>query len=168
MFGSSQAGIYGHDFMAQRLNIHDEGSDGIVASGNNGNVFDCYIHNLGTLLGAHADGVQISGGTNWLIRGNNFDLPEEFGHLSNAALQIESHFGLTSNVTIDGNWLNGGNYTIFSRDDGYGHTPTGIRITNNYFGREYRYGLLSTDPGAVIEWTNNRWMDTNSLISSAP
>ena len=33
LYGSSQAEIYGHDFIAQGLNIHDEGQDGIDASG---------------------------------------------------------------------------------------------------------------------------------------
>jgi hypothetical protein len=168
MYGSSHSAIYGHDFIAQRLNIHDEGSDGIVASGNNGGVLACYFHDLGTLPGAHADGVQISGGTNWLIRGNNFDLPEKPGHLSNAGVFLESYFGPTSNVTLDGNWLNGGNYSVFSRDNdrGYG-TPSGVHIINNLFGRDYNYGLLSTDADAVIKWTNNRWVDTNAVIPSA-
>ena len=156
-------GIYGHDFTMQRCNIYEMGEDGAVASGSNGVLLDCYIHDLGTNVGAHADGVQISSGSGWIIRGNNFDLPGYAGHLSNSCVFIESTFGPVSNIVIDGNWLNGGNYTIYSVNHGYGN-PTGIEITNNYFGRGYQYGLLSIDGASA--WQNNYWMDTNLLVSA--
>jgi hypothetical protein len=167
MYGSSKCAIYGHDFIAKRLNIHGEGQDGINASGNNGTVEDSYIHHLGTDPTAHADGVQISGGTNWLIKDNNFDMPEnDSGSVSNSCVFLESYFRLTSNVTINGNWCNGGNYSIYSRGNGRYGTPHGVQIINNFFGHDYSYGLLSADPNAVIVWQNNRWVDTNGLIPS--
>ena len=57
---------------------------------------------------------------------------------------------------VDGNWLNGGNYTIYSIQIG------SCRVTNNLFGHNYRFGLLSAD--GSVTWTNNRWMDTLATI----
>ena len=156
-------GIYAHDFTVQRSNIYQMGEDGVVASGNNGIVLSSYIHNLGTATGAHADGVAIQGGSNWVIRGNNFDLPEHAGNLSNSCVYLEPYWGPVSNVVIDGNWLNGGNFVVYSVTDRSG-TPTGVQVTNNFFGHDYNYGLL--DANGTVLWQNNYWMDTNLLVSS--
>ena len=160
----AQYGVSAHDFTALRLNIHDTGEDGVISSGNNGTVLDFYIHNLGTLRGAHADGIQVSSGSNWLIRGNNIDISE--ANAPNAAVFFQSYFGPVDNMTVDGNWLNGGVYIIMFGDphQGYGET-TNIFIENNYFGHDYIYGILSSQRPAD-EWTNNRWEDTNLLVNA--
>ena len=160
-------GIIGHDFTAQRVNIHNELEDGIVATGSNGTVLDSYIHNLGTEPGAHADGISIYYGSNWTIRGNNIDMPEGVpGFLSNSCIDIETYTKI-SNIIIDGNWFNGGNYTIYSIDKGLGYgPPTGVQITNNFLGHGYNYGVLDADPPASVSiWQNNRWVDTNLLLN---
>ena len=159
--GSSSYGIYGHDFTALRLNIHDIGEDGINASGGNGTVLDCYIHDLGTAPGAHADGIQISSGSGWVIRGNNFALPST----SNSSIFIGTDFGRIDNVIIDSNWMDGGNYTIYSVDKSVGYgAPTNVVISNNLFGHDYKYGIA--DLNGTVSWTNNRWEDTNLLVSA--
>lgn len=48
-------------------------------------------------------------------------------------------------MTIEGNWLNGGNYTVYVRDKGTGHPIDDVVITGNRFGQDYRWGLVSSD-----------------------
>ena len=158
--GSSVYGIFGHDFTALRLNIHDIGQDGINASGGNGMVLDCYIHDLGTTPGAHADGIQISLGNGWVIRGNNIDLTKS----ANAAVFAATDFGRIDNLIIDGNWMDGGNYTVYSvdKDVGYG-APTNVVISNNFFGHNYVYRIAALE--GTVAWADNRWEDTNLLVN---
>ena len=159
--GSYVYGIFGHDFTALRLNIHDIGQDGINASGGNGTVLDCYIHDLGTTPGAHADGIQISLGNGWVIRGNNIDLTKS----ANSAVFAATDFGSIDNLIIDGNWMDGGNYTVYSVDKhvGYG-VPTNVVISNNFFGHNYVYGIAALE--GTVGWTVNRWEDTNLLVNA--
>ncbi len=158
IFGAGDA-IYGRQFTLRRLNIHDSKGDGVKISGDNTVVEDCYIHSLGTAEGAHADGIQIMKGVNHVIRGNNIDMPiGQSGYRSNAALFINGAFGPIDNVLIEDNWLNGGNYTIKVN-------ATNATVRNNFFGRDYRYGIDSTNDAYPLIWENNRWEDTGALIS---
>ena len=79
---------------------------------------------------------------------------------SNAALFINPYNGdqKLNNLLIEGNWLNGGNYTIYVLGN-----STNVVIRNNFFGRNYRYGVKSIYAPNVV-WENNRWMDDNTLI----
>lgn len=145
--GSHIAALYGANFTARRLNIHDVGADGIKAL-SDCVVDSCYIHDLGMDPGTHADGVQMSGGENVKITNNNIDMPEHTSggqtYLSNATVFIHSYFGPVDNVLVENNWLNGGNYTIYSIDAGRGHgVPNGVRIVNNTYGPGDKYGLLN-------------------------
>lgn len=150
--GSTIAGIYGPNFTARRLEIDHCGADGIKPW-SNVVVDSCYIHHLGMDAGAHADGIQASGGDDITITNNNIDVPQhtEGGqtYLSNSAVFLSTAFGPVGNVEIVGNWLDGGNYTIYSVDGGAGYgSPTGVRIQSNVFGPDATYGTLNVDgPG---------------------
>ena len=50
---------------------------------------------------------------------------------------------------IEGNWFNGGNYTIYLRGKGVYGAPTSVTIRDNYFGRDYRYGIRSFSSNAA-------------------
>jgi hypothetical protein len=76
-------------------------------------------------------------------------------YASNANFMIEQN--ITSFV-IDNNWLNGGNHTINTSNI---TSSVNVSITNNKFGRDYRYGLTN---GPTPIWTNNTWDDTGLLI----
>jgi len=151
--------VYGAGYTARRLNVHHAGGDGLKHQGD-GVIEYCWVHDLGTSPGAHADGVQIMSGSNILIRGNYFDMPiNKDGTDSNSAVFIRTAFGPIDAVTVDGNWMNGGNYTVYSV--GYnGVIPTNTRITNNRFGRDYRYGLYDLEGTVVV--TGNVWDDTGA------
>ena len=155
--------LIGRNFTARRLNIHHSGGDGIKAEGNV-LVEGCWIHHLGMNPGAHADGNQTRNGSNIVFRGNNIDMPEGLtGFRTNAAFIIQDETGPVSNFLIEGNWLNGGNYTIMLANEQYGG-PSNITILNNRFGRDYRYGTLTLDGLSVVA-SGNVWDDTGAPMS---
>jgi hypothetical protein len=67
-------------------------------------------------------------------------------------VNFTTDFGGISDITITGNLLNGGNYTVYSRSGGNGD-PTGVSITDNHFGRADVFGLLSAD--GSVTWSGN-------------
>jgi hypothetical protein len=113
----------------------------------------------------HVDGIQGSGTTAYTIRRNDIHNPPSQG--GNAAVFIQAYNGLgerrVSDVVVDGNWLNGGNMTVFVED---GKTGSGwvqnIRITNNRFGTDYRYGVKNLE-GDVL-WSGNTMQSDGRAI----
>lgn len=121
-----------------------------------------YIHNTkpaGATI--HLDGVQSVDGDRITLRYNNITLPASSG--GNAAGIFQTEFGPSSDILVDSNWLNGGNYTIFVNKKNHG-CPTNVRITNNKIGRDYRYGVYY--PGGCGELiTGNTWEDNGQPIN---
>lgn len=161
---SLSAGVLGSNFTARRLDVHDIGGDGFKPSSNTV-IERCWVHRLGTSPGAHADGVQIRGGTNIVIRGNFFDMPipPPAGYSSNACLMMDSGLEPLSNLLVEGNWLSGGNYTIYLTLGSGAHGVSNATLRDNRFTRSYRYGpLRHTAGGAVI--SGNVWDVTGQLM----
>ncbi|MFT7680148.1 MAG: hypothetical protein ACI8QC_004154 [Planctomycetota bacterium] len=160
----TSSGIYGGDFSAARLNIHESGGDAIKATSNV--LFQSsWIHHLGTNDGAHADGDQTRWGSNFVFRGNNMDMPVNVGppYKSNATFIVQTGAGPVDNFLIEGNWLNGGNFTVYFTDKGVGYgDPTNCRLVNNFFGRDYSFGTLHTTGYVYI--SGNRWEDNGELM----
>ena len=67
-------------------------------------------------------------------------------------MNFTTDFGGISNITITGNLLNGGNFTVYSRSGGNGD-PTGVTVTGNHFGSADVFGLLSAD--GSVSWSGN-------------
>ncbi len=161
---AATAGLMGVGFTARRLYLHDCGGDGMKVQGNGGPtlVEYCFVEKLGTHPDAHADGSQTNGGSNITFRYNNFDMPHEASpnwpgapYKSNAA--IIAGVGPISNLVIEYNWLNGGNYTVYcSKDD-----SRGVSVRYNKFGRDYKWGLIV---GPCDEIKGNVWADTGDPI----
>jgi hypothetical protein len=107
---------------------------------------------------AHVDGLQSMGASNVVVRGNYIDMP--ISHDANSAIIAQSNFGAIRNWTVKDNYLNGGNFTVYFRNKGHGD-PQNIVIEDNRIGRDYRYGLLSTD-GNGITTSGNVWHDTGA------
>ena len=130
----------------------------------------CWIHHIGKKVGAHADGNHTRVGSNIMIRGNNFDLPIDIGapYKSAACGMNQASLGDVDNMVMDGNWLNGGGYTVYfenikpySQD----YWVRNCQLTNNYFGRDYRFGPLRV-AGQVTNLTvdGNVWEDTGEWM----
>jgi hypothetical protein len=149
---ASSAAIYGGGFAARRLEIHEMGSDAIKPT-SDVLVEQSWYHHLGTRADSHADGAQSRwGGSNIIFRGNNCDIPVDVsGYRSNACFIVEPDGGPITNFVIEGNCLNGGNYTIYCSNQG-------VTVRNNRFGRAHRYGIRN----ACSNWSGNVWDDTGA------
>jgi hypothetical protein len=143
--------VFGNNWTALRLNVHQMGSDAFDGGGNN-TLQDCWIHDIGMSPGAHADGIQLNNGDHIVIAGNNFDLPwwNQIGsqvYRVNSCIFMNGYvYNYLDGTVIDHNWLNGGNYSIYA----LGQTNT--VVTNNIFGQDYQYGYVD---GSVSVWANN-------------
>jgi hypothetical protein len=107
-----------------------------------------YIHDLAFTSSSHNDGVQQNGGSDDVVKHNTIFNP----HNQTSCVNFTTDFGGISNITITGNLLNGGNYTVYSRSGGNGD-PAGVTVTGNQFGGADVFGLLSDD--GSVTWSGN-------------
>ena len=159
---ASSSLVLGSNMTLRRLYLHESDADAIKAWSNS-TVEGCYVTRLGRAVGAHADGVQQVTGSDCVYRGNNFDMPKDAPapYKSNAAFIIQTGNGPIDNVLIEGNWMNGGNFTVYVTDKGNGHgLPTNVRVRNNRFGRDFGFGIQQG--GGT--WTGNVWDDTGEPV----
>lgn len=197
-------GIVGHEYTARRNEIRYT-NDGLGAFITNANGTNCnvlieanYIHSLTYWYpdpahtdGTHNDGLQIQGGANIHVIGNNFlgtsvlgsgsgtnpDKPRllsETPKMINGScviIQKQSTTAPLVNVVIEKNWVNGGL-------TGFNMKPGSYTIKNNTIGRDwYNYnptgnrsvypirGDDSTSTSVTGLYTSNRWEDTGVLLS---
>jgi hypothetical protein len=170
---SSSGAVFDHVEVGKQGTPNERG---IAAYGSGITIRNSYIHDVedgikmgsgGTYTGnriqlldspassPHSDAIQADGGqSNVVITGNCLDSRTFGGGLGNAALQIDTSLGGISNFRIEGNALNGGNYTVFWRNGGNGN-PTNGQLLNNWFGCQSRYGTVSSDGN--LTRSGNRW-----------
>jgi Right handed beta helix region len=119
-----------------------------------------YIHDLAFTSSSHNDGVQQNGGSDDVVKHNTIFNP----HNQTSCVNFNTDFGGVSDITITGNLLNGGNYTVYVRDGGRGNgTPTGVSVTDNHFGGADVFGLLSAD--GSVAWSGNVADSSGQAIS---
>jgi hypothetical protein len=171
---SDGTGITGGHMTVRRVEVHHMGSDAFNVHAD-ALIEGCYVHHLGMLKGSHADAVSGSSPDGEpvlgvVIRDNNFDIPSSVDHgrararpayknfRSNGVIFV-GQFGTKDDpMIVEGNWLNGGNYTVNSGIDG-----AVIVYRNNRFGRDYNWDLRKTHSGETWEpgtWVGNVWDDT--------
>ncbi len=152
------------NWTAVRVNIHGTYGDG-VKLGSNVTLQDSWIHDLTPAAGAHSDGGQMqSGVTNLVVRNNVIDLASTPN--ANAALFLAPDLGPSTAgpVTIEGNWLDGGNYTLFCVDGNNGQYLVGnMKFLGNKFGRHSSYGPSRVN--VPITQSGNVWADTGAALS---
>ena len=158
-----QVGIVYNNWTAIRVNMHDMTFDNIKMA-SNAALRDSWIHTPKPSGDAHWDGVQVqSGVTNTVIQGNFIDAT---GAGTNSALFLCPDLGPSTNgpLTVTGNWLDGGNYTV-NVLDGANKTYyiSNISVTNNRFGHGAWYG--PTYVNVPVTWSGNVWDDTGTTVS---
>lgn len=147
--GTATIAILRGEYTLRRVNIHDV-QDGPRIEGDNVLIEDSYIHDLHRIDGGHHDTLQIRQASSVIIRGNNFQAYKaDTSDPMNAAIQFGSALGPIEDVLIEGNLLNGGNYTINASK----LTGDPVTIRDNRFGTDYRYGVLSSGPG--LAWAKS-------------
>ena len=155
---SFEVGITYSNFTAIRVNLHDITFDGLKMS-SNARLQDSWIHAPKPTSDAHWDGVQVQNGVvNTVIQGNNID-----GGTAdvNSALFLCPDLGPSTNgpLTVNGNWLNGGNFTVNVLDGNNGqYFIKTIAVTNNRFGNDSKYGRSNvnvpiTQSGNMVDST---------------
>lgn len=162
--GQSSSGLAVSNTTARRLHIHHQGADAVKAW-DNVTFVDSYVHHLGSIDGSHSDGVQMVGGSNLVVRGNNFDMRHDEPGFTNSQVMIIQTHSPIDGVVIDANWINGGGYSVQITDKGKGHGyPTNVEVTNNRFGRDYQFGPLRFNDGSPEVVAGNVWDDTDEPI----
>lgn len=140
IYGSENA-IGGDEWSGYRLDIHGTYGDG-VKLGSRVTLADSWIHDLTPAAGAHADGAQMqSGVVNLVVRHNVIDMSTAAE--ANSAIFMAPDLGPSTDgpVLLTGNWLDGGNYTVYCVDGNDGqYLVKNITITGNRFGHAGDYG----------------------------
>jgi hypothetical protein len=122
--------------------------------------------------GPHPDGIEVYQGSDIQVLGNNILMTDADGSWLEAtgAINVTSEYSNVSNVTISGNWMGGGSFTLYVREssasNGFGYS--GVAITNNRWSgppsRGYaHYGAMSSD-GGISQFSGNVWDATGEPV----
>jgi len=135
-------------------------SDGLRANGDVV-VRASLVHDLTRQPGSHNDTIQTTKGSNIVITGNTL-LPYNSAtdDPMNAGYILKEDQGPISNVTFVGNFVNGGNFSLYIIGT---QDMSGLVFTDNTFGRDFRYGVVGGVPDAV-EWRNNVFLDSGQPV----
>ncbi|MDT0166885.1 hypothetical protein Q9R32_15125 [Actinotalea sp. AC32] len=140
--GRTEIGIDLTDAVIRRVDVHHV-NDGI-RMGANLVIEDSWIHTMTRQGDLHPDAIQGISAKNVVIRGNTLDPRNtRTGDLGNAAIMLGSETGTktSEDVVIEGNHLDGGNYTINISSS---ITAEGFVVRDNVFGPNARYGPVLT------------------------
>ena len=161
-------GVYVQHATVMNCDIQETGKDGIkVSTRGHCMIRNNYVARIGLQAGAHADALQMTGGSHVFIIGNHFDIPVSFadanGYLSNACLILQAHHAPLHDIYIWGNIFEGGSYTVYIKNKDHPTIttpdPYRIRMNANTFGTDYRYGIASIDMAPTIQINFNVWED---------
>lgn len=161
--GKNSAAVCCGDYTLRRVEITNT-IDG-PRLGSNTVIENSWIHHLTRVSGSHNDVLQTTGASNIVVRGNSLEAynpttKDPF----NACLMIGSTTGpIVSNLTFEQNYCNGGNYSIGIRAD---LNAANIKIRQNVFGRDYRFGVVARAGQSGISWDNstNVWVDDRKPV----
>ncbi|MGH7196746.1 MAG: hypothetical protein ACREGJ_03190 [Candidatus Saccharimonadales bacterium] len=161
---------YGN-FTLRRVNMRG-GVDAVRADGNV-TIVDSYIHDLERIPDSHNDILQTIQGSNITVKHNTLfafkDTPGSWpssGDPMNAIYQFGNFIGNSSNILVENNLVNGGNYSFnanWLNVDAGKSSVSGIRIINNKFGRDFRYGPAASMSHG-IQFTGNVYVDTGKSL----
>jgi len=151
--GKNSAAVCCGNYTLRRVNVHDS-IDG-PRLGSNTSIVDSWIHDLTRVDGSHGDTLQTTGARGILVKHNRLE-PYKTGTSdpNNAAIMVGSTTAPeVRDMVVEDNYCNGGNYTIGIRGD---MTAVNVVFRRNWFGRNYRYGVIANwdQPGVTWEDSN--------------
>lgn len=139
--GGNQAGLGEWGFVAHRIEITGGCGNGIDGD-RDFTITDSYIHNLAPEGGGgHGDGIQSCCAANVVIRHNTIIGQSADGSNTTSAIILPIANPPAGPITIDGNFLGGGAYTLYCA------STANQSVTNNVFG--HRPGPLGAEFGYV-------------------
>ena len=150
--GGTRAAVCCGNFVLRRVHIHHV-YEGPRMNGN-ATIESSYIHHLLRCDGCHIDALQSTGGSNIVIRGNNIQTYNpDLRDPMNAAFQFGEEKGPLRNCRVEGNLMNGGNFTV--NGGGGGTTGAQCVFRNNRFQRDFRHGPAGNiGPGNSFDASN--------------
>ena len=149
-----------------RSNLHDC-NDG-VDFGSNVVIERSYIHDLARGDDTHNDAVQTLGGSNDVIKDSTLEAYRaSTDDLMNSAIQTGHLSSPLTNVLIQHNYLDGGNYTVNAGATSTNGLPIqGYVFKDNVFGRHFRYGpVQAVGPGTTFD-SSNVWADDGTPVDA--
>ena len=147
--GRADIGVGWNDYTLRRVDIH--GTNDGVRLGDDVLVERSWIHDMTRKGDLHPDCVQATQGSDITVRGNTLDVYSRgTGDLNNAAVMLGSETGsrVLERVLVEGNWLNGGNYTVNVRQDA---DLDGVVFRDNVYGPDSRYGPAQAPAGVEFD-----------------
>jgi nitrous oxidase accessory protein NosD len=137
-------------------------SDGMVIYGDGVSVLNSFIHDLVHLESdpawggkpSHDDAIQVQAGRNVSILSNTLE------GAYNAAVMVTQDVGVTQNLKINENWLDGGGCTLNYKTNGA--YKTGMQANDNRFGRVRRVAncaIIHNAAASDLVPTGNVWDD---------
>jgi hypothetical protein len=161
----SQAIGYGH-YLARRIDVSGC-QDGLKASGGSVEVYDSYIHGLRQTADSHNDGIQSTGGTHLVYEGNTICALHQS---SVSAIKLTPEAGPINDVTIRGNFVYGGNYTIYmdSKPGTYGLVTNAVVEGNVFDPSSYKWGQWAVDDHPTQRLVNNTETVAAAIFGSNP
>ena len=158
--GTSEVCVGWGDYTLRKVDVHGC-ADG-ARFGSRVTVQDSWVHGLARIGTLHSDALQTTSGTDVVIRHNTLDARSPSGDLNNAALMLGTELGAhrLERVTVERNFLDGGNYALNVRGD---ITATAITVRDNTFGDATRYGPVIT-PARVPLGANNVYAATGDPV----
>jgi hypothetical protein len=162
--GKNSAAVCCANYTLHRVNIHNV-IDGPRLSADT-SIVDSWIHDLARVPDSHNDTLQTTGGSNIVVRHNRLEPYDASTHDPlNACLMIGSTTSdSVTNLLVEENYCNGGNYSIGVRND---LVASNIVIRGNRFGRDFRYGVIARSDQAGITWDrgSNVWFDSGQPVT---
>jgi hypothetical protein len=144
--------------------------DGVQLSA--GIIKGTYIHDLAYSSGDHTDGIDSNAGDPHGLAITRNTILNPLDQTDDIALF--ENFGPQEDVTITGNLMAGGDYSIYAGYNPGKAVPSNIIISNNRFARTYypNSGVYGPVAYAAIgvngnTWTGNTWDDTGATITAS-
>ncbi|MFB9378497.1 hypothetical protein ACFFKU_07375 [Kineococcus gynurae] len=148
------------DYTLRRVNVH--GTFDGPRLGNDVLIEDSYVHSLVRDDSVHTDAAQSTSGVGIVLRRNTF-MPDPADGLVNAnsALQFGTETGqqLLDKVVIEGNYFDGGMYTVNIKCSA---NLGSVTFTGNKFGHTAKYGPALAPRS--VSFATNTFADTATAI----
>ncbi|MGV8968716.1 MAG: hypothetical protein ACOH2F_20855 [Cellulomonas sp.] len=151
--GKGSPAVAFRNYTLLRVNIHDV-AEGPRIAGGNVTITDSYVHHLVQVGDNHTDVIQAVSGSQIVIKGNSLQaFNPDTGTFGNAAFMFGEDDNPLRECLVEGNFMNGGNYTV--NGGGRGTTGAACTFKSNVFGEDYRFGThANLGPNVVWESSN--------------
>ena len=163
--GGASTAIGYDNYTLDAVDIHDC-VDGI-SLGSNDVVENSYVHDLARGSGTHNDTIQTVGGSGDVVQGNTLEAYRaSTGDFMNAAIQTGHLVEALSNVLVQGNYMDGGNYTVNAGSTSTNGFPiSGYVFRSNVFGPNSRYGPVQALGAGITFDSSNVWASNGQPVN---